>query len=648
MLRPLIDAIAREFNPGVCIQDIRNHWSCRCTVPGPGMHRAAALLESRYRENGASDARVYPFPADDRSEWMNGRRNPLEWRPYGAELAVVSPSAEAGVICRWSDEPLCLICNSRPTPPGGVEAEVVVQQGLLPIDGVVAGQWSGRILFTDQFPSTVAAAAHKAGCIGLVSDCVSPPWLAAHPPVREPQDVPDLVMWTIFSGRRSAPPLFGFNLSPRQGQRLRALARSASTPLRLRAVVETEMVEGVSDLVHAALPGTDLAHEEVWVLAHLSEPGARDNASGCCLSLEMARILGDLTRRGVLPPLRRTIRFLHATEVEGFLPYIEQRRQDLGNVVAGLCCDSVGQDFALCGGEAVLFLAPEANASFIDGLMQTLLAAAAAEPARRFTADNYAIFPWHTEPFFGNDAFIADGFFDIPTPQVSTWPDRHYHSNQDLPHQISANTLGRMAIAFGSYLYLMATAGADEARWLAGLAVQDWKRRLAAAVNDALLEPAPAPAAAVARLRHLSLQAQDAVVQTARFAPADAALAADLRGLSGRVAAWGENEAVEAWTLLGGKGVLPARAAIAGDGLEAIPRRRRWTAPALEGGLKDRLDRLSADGAKPARIWSWINGHRTVGEIAERLVHGGAIDPAVIHAYLAIMVEAGAVEWAQA
>ena len=647
MLKSILDAIAREFNPGLCQQDIQRHWACRCTVPGPGMHRAAGLLEARYRENGAADVCIYPYAADDRTEWLDGRRNPLEWRPQAAELRLVAPAAGAGLICRYADEPLCLISNSRPTPAGGLEAELVVHQGPLPADHVTRGQWAGRLLFTDQFPSTVVAAAHQAGCVGLVSDCVAPPWLAKHPPVREPDDVPDLTMWTIFSGRREAPPLFGFNLSPRQGRRLRALVRAATEPVRLRAQVEAELVEGVSDLVHAALPGTDLAHEEIWVLAHLSEPGARDNASGCCLSLELARVLGRLTASGVLPPLRRTLRFLHATEVEGFLPYIHAQRGRLGQVVAGLCCDSVGQDFAQCGGEAVLFLAPEHNASFIDGLMQTLLAAAAAEPVARFTPDNYAIFPWHTEPFFGNDAFISDGFFDIPTPQISTWPDRFYHSNQDLPNQISANTLGRMALVFGGYLYLLATAGAREARWLGQLAAQDWKRRVCSAVSRAATYSGTAPERLVSEVRHLTLQAEDAVRQSRRFAPADAAVAADLERLATHLTAWGEAEARQAWVMLQGQGAIPARPGLEGNDLGRVPRRTRWGAPVLSGGLGERLQRLGEGGVNVGRVWPWINGRRSVGEIAARLEHEGAIPLERLLAYLQLLAEAGAVTWVQ-
>jgi len=58
------------------------------------------------------------------------------------------------------------------------------------------------------------------------------------------------------------------------------------------------------------------------------------------------------------------------------------------------------------------------------------------------------------------------------------WPDRFYHSSMDRPEQMSDNTLGRAGAIVGTYLYLLATAGAKEAIWFAGLAARDWKRRI--------------------------------------------------------------------------------------------------------------------------------------------------------------------------
>lgn len=653
MYRQIMNAIIEEFNTGLCRRDITNHWQCRCTVPGPGMRKAGQLLVERYLENGAASAEMIPYPADDRTEYLDGARNQMEWQPQSASLSVVSPEAET--ICRYDDEPLCLVCYSVATPPEGIEAEVVVHVGPLSADDVQEGQWAGKIVFTDQFPAHVAAAVGKSGAAGLISDCVAPPWLKQYPPYREPADVPDLVMWTIFSGRRDQPQIFGFNLSPRQGQRLRKLISDSPEPVRLRAVVDAQTVEGSSDFVHAVLPGTDLADEEIWVLAHLSEPGARDNASGCCACVELVRTLGKLIAEGKLPPLRRTIRFMHGVEVSGFLPYINEHKDRLPKVLAGLCADSVAENFKICGGQIMLFLSPEHNASFIDGLCQTLLAAVAAEPVRRFTSDNYATFPWITKPFWGNDAFISDGYFDIPAPQFSAWPDKHYHSNQDLPQDIDDNSLGRMGAVLGTYLYLLATAGPDEARWLGAVAAGDFRQRIARRISEMIAESLALPwtleqaTQASLEVWHLGLQGEDAVRQAGRFAPDDPEVAEYLQGLARHLCDCAGREAAEVLARFSPEPIIPPHAVPSlVEAEQGIPRRLRWHLPALSSlpqDVQERLERLrEKHGLEAARLWPWINGRRHAGEILERLQFGGETPPGAVSACLAALRDAGLIE----
>ncbi|MBU0610961.1 MAG: hypothetical protein KKI08_23980 [Armatimonadetes bacterium] len=635
MFRHIMNVVIDEFNTGLCLRDIANHWRCRCTVPGPGMRAAGQLLVDRYRQNGAATAEMIPYPADDKTEYLDGAHNQMEWRPYGALLSVVGENGYT--ICRYDDEPLCLVCYSVATSPEGFEAEVVVHRGALAEGDVQEGQWKGKIVFTNQFPSTVAAAVGKSGALGLVSDCIAPPWLQQYPPVREPEDTPDLVMWTIFGGTRNQPQIFGFNLSPRQGRRLRALIADSDEPVRLRAVVNAETVEGSSDFVHATLPGTDLAHEEIWVLAHLSEPGARDNASGCCASVELLRTLKALIDVGKLPPLRRTIRFMHGVEVSGFLPYINEHRERLPQIVAGLCADSLAENFGTCGGQILFFRSPEANASFIDGLCEMLLQAVAAEPVGRFGADNYAIFPWKTMPFWGNDAFVSDGFFDIPTPQFSAWPDKHYHSSMDRPEDIDEGSLARMGAVTGTFLYLLATAGAEQARWFGALAVQDFKRRISARVTEVVAEVGELPLAdetaekLAAELWHLGLQGHDAVTQAARFAPDDEGLAEELVNMGDELLAFA---ACEGGNVAGQEtGFEPPEMDQDCDGAELVARRRRW-----------RLANNPA-GELGARLWPWINGRRAAWEIAERLQFSGAAEVGDVVSALRVLEAAELVEF---
>ena len=629
-VEPILKAIADEFRTGQCLRDIAKHWACHPTVPGPGMRAAGEFLVGRYMESGLTEARLVPYPADDRTEFLGGHRNPLEWRPRSALLDIIAPEPDAYRVCCYADEPLCLVGNSHSTPPEGIEAELVVTSGPLLADRVVSGQWEGKVVLCDQFPSAVMQAVHKGGAVGLVSDCICPPWLKEHPPIRQPEDVPDLVMWTTLPGKRGDPPLFGFNLSPRQGRRLRLTAANADRPVRLQASVDAELIEGASDLVEAVLPGTDLAHQEIWVLGHLSEPGARDNASGCCVCLELARVLKTLTENGSLPPLRRTIRFLHAAEVNGYLPYLHERQHELGNVVAGLCADSVAQDFGACGGAMVFFRSPEQNASFTDGLTQLLLETVAEMPGQCFSADHYAGFPWRTEPFFGNDAFIADGFFDVPTPQVSAWPDRYYHSNLDTVDQISPSVLGRSAAVMGAFLHVLSSAGEREGAWLAGLAAQDWKVRICTRVRDAFTVTAGGERT-LSGIHHLGLQAEDAVEQCRRLAPGSAHLADCIAGLVAELSNFAALESGSVAAALGLVPPEPSEPMTGAAGLDSVPKRLRWKYPSrgsMTPGAAQALDDLaSSHGLDPRRVWPWINGRRTVGEILARLQFGGRALP---------------------
>ena len=51
--------------------------------------------------------------------------------------------------------------------------------------------------------------------------------------------------------------------------------------------------------------------------AHVQEPGANDNASGCGTLLAAALAIHDAIGRGALPPPARTITFLWLDEIRG-------------------------------------------------------------------------------------------------------------------------------------------------------------------------------------------------------------------------------------------------------------------------------------------------------------------------------------------
>jgi hypothetical protein len=74
-----------------------------------------------------------------------------------------------------------------------------------------------------------------------------------------------------------------------------------------------------------------------------------------------------------------------------------------------------------------------------------------------------------------------------------------------------------------------------------------------------------------------------------------------------------------------------------------VLKRLWWQHPpdgAFSGPGLDRLKSLRERG-NIGRIWSWINGRRTVQEIYERLQFGGVIPYDVVRKYTELLVEEG-------
>jgi hypothetical protein len=602
MLEPTISHLISAVQPRAILRDIATYWGFRSTVPGPALSAASEFLARRHRENGMK-VEVRPYKADDRTPYLDGHKLPLAWEPRSAVLEIIAPKDDAGLICSFAEEPLCLISNSTGTPPAEITAEVVLIPNAIDAAALEGADLEGKILFTDVWPLLADEQARKHGAVGLLTDSVTPPWLASHPPVRVAADVPDLTMWGVLNGHRCDQPLWGFSLTPRQGARLREIIRRSTVPVCLRAVIDARLDEGLSELNSACLYGTDLAHEEVWILSHSSEPGALDNASGCCASVEIARMLKTLIESGALPPLRRTIRFLSAVETEGYLPYLNERLADLPDIKAALAFDSIGADFRKTGSVFRLNRSPEYNPTFADDLLEAVFAAVAAQPNEKFSDDKYDLFPWQVDPCFpGNDNMIADGFFDIPTPMVDCWPDRFYHSNLDTPDKLSQGSLVRSTVIAAAYVYLLASAGLEESLWMARLTLNSWKHRILQGGN--------------------LVQGEDALRSMLRMEPGLSAeveeMIQELRDFAGR-----EWAAAVHWK------EKPVTGGEENEGMVEIPTRLeggvikplQWKPPTpeqLSPAGNTSLAALRQEHPGIENVWWLLNGRRTAHEVCAR------------------------------
>jgi len=667
MFQGLLEPITDEFSGKRAWLDVNQLWLYRNTVLTPGLREACRYCVGRFRENGVRKAEMVSYKADGKTRYGDTTLR-MEWQPKSATLSVVKPKENACRLTTFEENALSLICRSAATPKGGVEAKVVVVDDGTKEEHYRGLNVRGKIVMTARHPAGVAGLAGKRGAIGVITDTIDRPKVSGTDPTRDPEDGPDAVQWVTFGGTEP-PDLFGFVLSPRMGGRLRRLVREARQPVVLRAEVDATSRAGHSDVVDAVVKGR--GNEELWVLSHISEPGAYDNASGCAVSMEIARTLEALTASGTLPPMKRSVRFLFSTEVSGFLPYLHEQQKKLPGVLGGLCIDSVGVDVGKVGSDFVIFRAPEFAASFSEHLVAEITDTVTRMSARHFGEDNYGPFPWHLEDYWGNDAFITDPYFDIPTPQLSCWPYRYYHTSMDLPEFISPDNLARAGVICATHLYFLACAGPREAAWMSAMTAAKAKTRIAEELNRAALaqegtlhgkRTRPKLLSAAKRLKlcseYYGALEQDAVRQPVRFAPKDRSLRRLVEETASSVAAAAERELGVARGLLQNLTGTPlpqapddADPAERQEAERLVPRRKAWHQPAertVRKPVRTRLEALrnrpEAKGVNFAAIWPWANGERTIHEISQRVQYRQECSLSVVLDYFRIMEGAGCVE----
>ena len=286
----------------------------------------------------------------------------------------------------------------------------------------------------------------KKGAVGLISDL----------PVK---DLPEATTWFKFAWGsinidEASGRLVGLSISAREGDELRRLIRERG-PLTLFVRVNVRRYVGSHDVVSGLIVGGGDPLDEVWAVAHSTEPGAADNASGIAVSIEIARAIGSLAAEKRLPVPRRTIRLLAGYECYGFFNYLENHKRPR-TPMAGVCVDTVGVKPALCGRRLSWHATVPMSAGFVNDIGAAMVRAALRmdNPGYRF-----ALAPFAST----DDTLMGDPQYGFPCPWITTHPYRGYHSSADTPDVLDPLGLTACAAAMAGYLYFLAAAGTPEA-----------------------------------------------------------------------------------------------------------------------------------------------------------------------------------------
>jgi aminopeptidase YwaD len=583
----------------------------------PGFRQAAEYVRERLAEAGLQ-AEMLSYPANtDTAFW--GARSFQEWDARAGTLHLIEPEDQARKLADYRETPISLIQRSIAFDG---EAEVVaVEKGEKPeeYEGLDV---AGKVVLTRGNVHRVHdLAVLRRGAVGILFD-----GMAEHEPARPAWELPDIIQYTSFWWRSDVRKCFGFALSPREGERLRRLIRqrqeNGGGSVRVRAHVDARLYDGALDVVSATIPGE--SDEEIVLVGHLChpQPSCNDNASGAAAVLEVARALQSLIAAGKLAKPLRTLRFLLLPEMSGTYAFLSANESRIPQMVAGLNLDMVGQDQDQCGSSFLLESPPDALPSFALDLLACLRERLFTEGKTHTKVGGFPLFRHAITPFSGgSDHYIfSDPSVGVPMPMIIQWPDKFYHTTADTLDKVDPAMLGKVCVLSAAYVYWLAGAGEQEARWLASEMSARFRQQVIKMVQGTVTD-AGEKGTLHRQLEYQAAKHQKALASLTRLAPVDVS---DWQANDGTFA---EAEFARAADLLteGSDDVATNE-----EAARLIPS-RLFRGPLEPGACASRLDEAGRDEwwelnqrimknasrTVPALAQYWANGQRTVEEIGQ-------------------------------
>lgn len=375
---------------------------------------------------------------------------------------------------------VALAINSFSTPPGGATFGLI-EAGA----GSSAAAYAGKdlrgavVLVSGPLGPAWQQAVRARGAAGVISTD-----LARY---TRSEDTPDVLQWGNIPFDEALKS-FGFKATPRVAARLRdALAKGAVT---LHAEIATTFHRRPNRTLIVEIPGRVRPEQRVVLVAHVQEPGANDNASGCGTLLAAALGMHDAMSRGALPPPARTITFLWVDEIRGSEQWIKDNGERIQQVVAMLSLDMTGEDTAKTGGTFLIEKEPDPSALWDrPSDPHSAWGASKVDPAivrgsflndlhlgvalRRARDTGWVV---RTNPYEGGSDHTV--FTRAGVPALLNWhfTDRYYHTNLDTIDKMSAGEMQHVAIAVGTTALFLASADRSDVEPL---------RRLITAARDA-------------------------------------------------------------------------------------------------------------------------------------------------------------------
>src|SRR6476646_2347734 len=124
--------------------------------------------------------------------------------------------------------------------------------------------------------------------------------------------------------------------------------------VNLKVVVQSAFYDGPSRMVVAEIPGAVKPDERIVMVAHIQEPGANDDGSGCGTLYALAVALHEAIASKALPPPGRTLTFIWGDENRGSREWITAHPELAKQVQYMFSMDMTGEDVEKTGGSFLI------------------------------------------------------------------------------------------------------------------------------------------------------------------------------------------------------------------------------------------------------------------------------------------------------
>jgi aminopeptidase YwaD len=446
----------------------------------PGFARAAEYVASRAREDGLSDVEMENFPADGKT-YYNTFRSDTGWAVHGAQLWMIAPDTEK--LADYDEENLSLAWYSR---SADVTAPVV-DVGYAVSDAEFQGKdFRGKIILTSgDWGKAMQWGVLKGGAEGIIEYSL-PNSLFSVPPQR--------VTWAALS----PPPEKGFMfvLSYEMGSRLSSLVRSGKA-VQVHATVDTTVAPGSYQVVTGIIPGTDRQHELLFS-AHLDHPteSANDDAAGCAVLLDIARVWAKLIREGHIPAPVHTIRFLWQSEMSGSMAYIARHPEAVQKTFVNIRLGIIGADltksksfynFNRSRGSAPTFVSELGEMMTEKVLADSIWWMPSPLPVRVWakTGSRNPLYARIIDYFGEDDYTFDDSTTGFPSVGFNGGPDMNRHTSADSMDKLDTTQMKRTSFLGLSVAWMAAMATQRDADWIGGAVYTRALKRLSTTLEQA-------------------------------------------------------------------------------------------------------------------------------------------------------------------